>query len=313
MFFLLFALGACVGSFLNVCIWRLPRGESVVEPPSHCPSCNTRLQPIDLIPLVSQAALGSRCRYCKSKISWRYFGMEVLTGVLFALAGTRVIALQTAKNISWMDNPVPLLQILLVVSCLIVIFWVDYDTFTIPISAALLMGLTGVAADAWGVWKGTGALSLAPLFPGLDLLSAPLPTSVLGMLVVAAFFWTVRAVGSLLLKKEAMGFGDVFLVAAIGANIGWSGLLLLFFFLSVTVGALTGILMKTPRGIRAYRWAKRRMARYVSTQKALPGRLLRHAFRKQVPFGPMLAVGAYITLLYGEPLAQWYLGWVNGF
>jgi hypothetical protein len=73
---ILFVLGTCVGSFLNVCIWRLPRGESVVEPPSHCPSCNTRLQALDLVPLWSQVFLNARCRYCGNQISWRYFGIE---------------------------------------------------------------------------------------------------------------------------------------------------------------------------------------------------------------------------------------------
>src|SRR5687767_1150064 len=83
----LFILGAIVGSFLNVCIWRLPRHESVVHPPSHCPKCDTRLQPADLVPLVSQVLLIARCRYCSARISWRYFGIEFLTGCLFALVG----------------------------------------------------------------------------------------------------------------------------------------------------------------------------------------------------------------------------------
>ncbi len=79
-----FLVGASVGSFLNVCIYRLPRNESVVFPASHCPWCNTRLRLTDLVPLVSQLVLRSRCRYCGQWFSWRYFGVELLTGLCFA-------------------------------------------------------------------------------------------------------------------------------------------------------------------------------------------------------------------------------------
>ena len=85
IFLLLFVLGTLVGSFLNVCIWRMPRGESVVAPPSHCPTCNTRLTLLDLFPLVSQLYLRGKCRYCGAKFSWRYAGIEFTTGILFAL------------------------------------------------------------------------------------------------------------------------------------------------------------------------------------------------------------------------------------
>ena len=76
-----FVYGAVVGSFLNVCIWRLPRDESVVHPPSHCPHCAKSLAPADLVPLASQTLLRARCRYCGIGISWRYFGVELLTGL----------------------------------------------------------------------------------------------------------------------------------------------------------------------------------------------------------------------------------------
>src|SRR5665648_798312 len=79
---IIFIFGLIIGSFLNVCIYRIPREESIVSPPSHCPNCNTRLKPFDLIPLLSYLITGGKCRYCGMKISPRYFSVELLTGVV---------------------------------------------------------------------------------------------------------------------------------------------------------------------------------------------------------------------------------------
>jgi leader peptidase (prepilin peptidase) / N-methyltransferase len=81
-----FVLGAVVGSFLNVVLWRVPRGESIVSPPSHCPECDTPLEPIELIPIVSWVALRGRCRTCHTSISVRYPLVELATGLVFAVA-----------------------------------------------------------------------------------------------------------------------------------------------------------------------------------------------------------------------------------
>jgi leader peptidase (prepilin peptidase)/N-methyltransferase len=120
----LFILGICIGSFLNVCIWRLPRHESISEPPSHCPSCNTRLKPLDLIPLFSQLFLRGHCRYCNAKISWRYFGVELCTGLLFVLAGAQPALANAWQNGIAADPALHLLRDLLIISTLTVIFWV---------------------------------------------------------------------------------------------------------------------------------------------------------------------------------------------
>ncbi|HEX8234938.1 MAG TPA: prepilin peptidase [Abditibacteriaceae bacterium] len=372
---ILFVLGTCVGSFLNVCIWRLPRGESVVEPPSHCPRCDTRLQALDLVPLWSQVFLKARCRYCGNTISWRYFGIEFLTGVLFVLAGWRPGNLTGDSwwSAAWTGDAVYLLQLLVVMSCLVVIFWIDYETFLIPLSAALIIGLAGVAGDAWRVTQGMASLTDGTIIEGYALLPAPLPASVVAMVVTATLLWLLRELFSWIYGKEAMGFGDVFLVAGIAANIGWSALLGTFFFLSVMLGALIGVTLRIPRAVRAYRWATARAARTTITaatatlpptpesnvidatitdetvaaeetsepglgvtdsdadveepqistspqtstrdwsrSQSLAWPLARHAFRKSVPFGPMLAVGAIVTLLYGAQLNESYLNWVNG-
>lgn len=322
IFLALFILGVHIGSFLNVCIWRVPRGESVVEPPSHCPNCNTRLKALDLVPLFSQVFLRARCRYCGLKISWRYFGIEFLTGVLFVLAvlGSGYLS-GGGWNPIWVgsvEDAVRLAQTLFVISCLLVVFWVDYKTFLIPLSAALLIGLTGVATDAFLVWRGASPLTDGTFF-NVPWLPLEVPSSLLAMVVLASFLFLIRALASAIYGREAMGFGDVFLVAAIAANIGWNARLFTFFFLSAVVGATIGILLRVPHAVRVYRWAKRRENKararqeaereYSRTRWAWP--MARHAFRKAMPFGPMLAIGAILTMIYGARLNGAYWGWIQ--
>ena len=111
---------------------------------------------------------------------------------------------------------------------------------------------------------------------------------------------------SYIYRREAMGFGDVMLVGGIAANLGWNATLWTFVFLSVVGGALIASLLQMPRAIRAYRWAKNRARRYGST-RAAPSALVRRAFRKGIPFGPMLATGAVAALLFGAELNAAYL------
>lgn len=306
--FALFLFGAHVGSFLNVCIWRLPRGESVAHPPSRCPNCNTRLRPLDLVPLLSQILLHAKCRYCGQKISWRYAGMELLTGIVFAMVGAQSGNLSGGLTGEWIGDPVRLAQYLLVASCLIVIFWIDFETMMIPISSALLLGLAGVGADIWRVTQGSATLSDGAVF-GFKMLPAPLPGSLLAMVVAAFFIWVVRAIATWWYRREAMGFGDVFMVAGIAANIGWSELIVTFFFLSVLIALFIGVVAHLPYVIDVYRRGKvRDKSRRQRGQNPLAFLLARSAFRRlEMPFGPGIAVGALVTLLYGAQLTASYV------
>lgn len=299
---LLFVLGAHIGSFLNVCIWRMPRHESVSFPPSHCPNCNTRLKGIDLVPLLSQLILRGRCRYCGMKFSWRYFGIEFLTGMLFVMVGLQAGNLGGADFMaSWTGDPVRLVRDLIFMSTLVVVFFVDYDTRLIQLESVLLLGLAGVAFDAWRVYHG------APLSDGgilAAMLPAHLPGSILAMVVAATAVWITRELFTRFYGREAMGLGDVLLVAAIAANLGWNATIFTFFFLSIMIGSFVGISLQIPRSIRAYRWGKERNRRYGG--RPLAGTLARRAFRKVMPFGPMLAIGAVAALLYGVEINHWY-------
>lgn len=305
----LFCLGASIGSFLNVCIWRLPRGESVVYPPSHCPNCNTQLKGVDLVPLLSQLILGARCRYCKTKFSWRYFGIELLTGLLFLLVALRPGNLEgNGFMAAWVGDPARLARDLIFMATLVVVFFVDYDTRLIQLESVFLLGLAGVSYDAWRLYKQEATLTdgvwLQPWLP------APLPESVLAMVVTAALLWVVREGFSWYYQREALGFGDVILVAAIAATLGWNATLLTFFFLAVMLGATIGVALQIPRAVRSYKWGKIRSRKYGGQNLARA--LARHAFRKAMPFGPMLAIGAVAALLYGPQLNHSYMELLNG-
>jgi leader peptidase (prepilin peptidase)/N-methyltransferase len=312
LFAFLFILGATVGSFLNVCIWRLPRKESISHPPSHCPHCNTRLRALDLIPLLSQFFLRGRCRYCGAKFSWRYFGIELLTAVLFVLAGAQPGMIGGDWNALLTGDPWRLGRDLIFISCLLVVFWVDYDTKLIQLESVFVLGVIGVAWEMAQLWQGKTTLAAGVTVADVTFFQfpAPLPGAIVALVVTAAALWLVREFFSWIYQREALGFGDVMLVGGIAANLGWNATIWTFFFLSVVGGAFIAILMQIPRAFRTWRWAKKRRQRYGSTP-APPAALLRHAFRKGIPFGPMLAAGAIAALLYGAQLNTIYLNLWN--
>lgn len=295
----LFILGICIGSFLNVCIWRLPRHESISEPPSHCPACDTQLKPLDLVPLFSQLFLRGRCRYCHTQISWRYFGVELFTGILFVLAGAQPALAGVWQNGIAIDPALHLLRDLIVICTLTVIFWVDYDTRLIQLESVFLLGVAGAAYLLWQFWQAPEKV----LWYGI-------PGGLLAMVVCAAVLWLVRLIFSLIYGREAMGFGDVMLIGAIAINLGWNATLWTFVFLSVVGGALVGIMLQIPRAVRAFQWARSKSSS--DARNALAWPLARHAFRKGIPFGPMLAVGAIVALFYGAQINERYVEWLQG-
>ena len=310
IFLLLFVLGTLIGSFLNVCIWRMPRGESVAYPPSHCPACNTRLTTLDLFPLVSQVVLRGKCRYCGAKFSWRYAGIEFLTGIMFALVAIQPGNLSDLSFFaSWTGDSVKLLRDLIFMSTLTVVFWVDYDTRLIQLESVLLMGLSGLSYEGYRAYQSADAtviLTDGKILAGL--LPAPVPEAVLTAVVTAGGLWLLREAFSRLYGREAMGLGDVLLVAAIAPYLGWSALVITFLFLASVLGALIGTAFQIPRAARAYRWAKARRARYGGADWSKP--LLRRSLRAAMPFGPMLAIGAVAALLFGRQINDAYWNWM---
>lgn len=201
-------IGAVVGSFLNVCIRRLPLEESIVRPASHCPGCQTPIRPYDNIPIVSFLLLRGRCRACSQPISWRYPIVEGLTALLFvALAHRFGLSLGFVVQATF-------------VSALVVVTFVDLEHQIIPDVVSLP-----------GILVGLG-LALAGLGPAwIDSLA--------GVLLGGGFLWGVAAGYYALTGRDGMGGGDIKLLAMIGAFQGWASVLLVL-LLSSTFGSVAG-------------------------------------------------------------------------
>jgi leader peptidase (prepilin peptidase)/N-methyltransferase len=199
--------GACIGSFLNVVVFRLPRRQSVVTPPSRCPSCQARIAPWDNLPVVSWLLLRGRCRRCRAPISLRYPLVEAFTAALAVLCVLRFGATAHAASAFTL------------LCCLTAIALIDWEHMIIP--DPLSLGLLAVG------------LLLAPLCgPGLwrALLGAVVGG---GLLLVVGLVWEKAR------KVEAMGGGDVKLMGAVGAFLGATGALLTI-FLGALLGAIYG-------------------------------------------------------------------------
>jgi leader peptidase (prepilin peptidase)/N-methyltransferase len=220
---LVFVLGCVVGSFLNVCIYRLPRDRSVVAPPSYCPQCGVRLQPIDLLPLLSFLALGRKCRRCGGPISWRYFGVELITGLVF-------VAVWEASG----GRP-QVLSYWIFASVVIAVVFTDLDHMIIP--DKLVWAALAAAVLSEGLLVASGQPLLSVRLPGTAL---AVPRVVAGGVVGLLVFVFIRAFSQLLFRREGMGLGDVKLAGAIGAMLG-PALALLSFGLAIAIGAVLGV------------------------------------------------------------------------
>ncbi|MDR3543317.1 MAG: prepilin peptidase [Desulfosporosinus sp.] len=220
MYCLIFVFGLIIGSFLNVCIYRIPEGESIISPPSHCPSCETRLKPFDLIPLLSYLICCGKCRYCGLKISLRYFLVELLTGIAS-------VSLFFKYGLS-----VDFAAFLFFTYILIPVFFIDLDHQIIP-NQLVIVGLIGGAI-----------LFVYNLFLPFQIYADhrwwnPL----LGLLSGSGFLLGVSLIGLAIYKgDEVMGMGDIKLFAPIGLFLGWR-MTLLALFLAVILGGISSLVL----------------------------------------------------------------------
>ncbi len=204
-----FVLGALIGSFLNVCIYRIPAKQSIVSPPSSCPKCGHKIRWYENIPIISYASLLGRCSSCRTKISLRYPIIEALTGLLFVLVFHH-FAFSSATLIFW-----------LFVAALVVITFIDYDHQIIPDVISLPGIAVGFLCSFLGHWLGW-----------LD--------SLIGILVGGGILYVVAYGYEKLTKREGMGGGDIKLLAMIGAFLGWKAILPVIFFSSL-LGTFVGV------------------------------------------------------------------------
>jgi leader peptidase (prepilin peptidase) / N-methyltransferase len=202
-------LGLVLGSFFNVCIYRLPREQSIVWPGSHCPRCRHALAPRDNIPLVSFLLLKGSCRYCRKPISTRYPLVELLMAAL-------MVALAWRFGFSW-----SFLQYAVLAGALLVVTFIDLDFQIIP-DVISIPGL-GVGLGLSWLTGNPGWLS-----------------SLIGLLVGGGLLYLLAAGYELLTKREGMGGGDIKLLAMIGAFLGWTGVLLTV-ILAAVIGSLLGV------------------------------------------------------------------------
>lgn len=202
-------LGLCFGSFANVLIWRLPRNQSVVRPPSRCPGCGNTLKWYHNIPVISWLALRGKCGYCKTKISWIYPTVELITAVLFA-------AFYARYGISWTTLGFWYMSLTLVA-----VFFIDLEHQIIPNKLTYPGVVVGFATS---------------------IVSSHLPwhQSLLGAVVGAGIFVGVAVLGKAMFKKDSMGGGDVKLAAMLGAFLG-VGRILLVFVMSAAIGLVISL------------------------------------------------------------------------
>ena len=243
-----FVLGICIGSFLNVCIYRIPRNQSIVLPGSKCPSCGTRLGSLDLIPLLSYLVLKGKCRHCGAPVSARYFIVELLTGILF-------VSIYFRYGLTWHT---PIFWTL--TSILIAASFIDYEFHIIP-NGLVLAGF---------------AVALLANLSGYNI---PFLEGVYGLAVGGGFLGIVALASLLLLKKEGMGGGDIKLMAMVGLFIGWQATALAL-MLAVLSAALVSLLLMALK-------------------------LLKRG--DHIPFGPFLAIGSLLAILYGNEIINWYI------
>jgi leader peptidase (prepilin peptidase)/N-methyltransferase len=211
-----FVFGACIGSFLNVCIYRIPEGKSIVYPPSACPKCGCAVRFYDNIPILSYILLRGRCRRCRVRISLRYPMVELITGIA-------ALAIFLRYGLTWTTA-----VYFLFVAVLLVITFIDIDYQIIPDR----LSLTGI-----------------PLFFLLGFL-VPFVTwqdALIGILIGGGILYVVALGYQLLTGRDGMGGGDIKLLAMIGALVGWQGVLFTIFFSSLS-GTLIGLALILPAG-----------------------------------------------------------------
>ncbi|HZQ45209.1 MAG TPA: prepilin peptidase [Acidobacteriaceae bacterium] len=301
-----FLLGLLFGSFLNVCISRLPEHRSVVKPRSHCPKCLAPIQWYDNVPLLSWALLAGRCRKCKGAIPWRYPAVELATGLWFALVASRFLSLGSASE--WVDvasgrpyvlgTSLGLVAILILGFLLIGLVVMDWQTHTLPDAFTLTgtaIGFFLVCVQAIFLPRGVYDIHVNPKISlrmsspgsfqsrGDVFMTGPehlVWGRVLAICAAAAIPWLIRALYKAARKQEGLGLGDVKLMAMIAAFLGFASAMVAF-FVGVILGAVYGIVLLARR---------------------------RATTASQIPLGTFLCIGGLVAALLGGPMVTWYRG-----
>jgi len=275
-----FVLGAIIGSFLNVCIHRMPREESIVRPGSRCPACGAAIRFYDNIPLVSYLILRGRCRRCGRGISIRYAAIELLTAVLFAALFRRISSLPAITSF----GPSMELATALIFACvLIVISFIDLEFQIIPdvlsLGGLLLAILLSFVRTMPFFGQDDALFRAASTFFGLST-SFGFPFnfvhSLAGVLLGGGILYAIAKLYEIVRKTEGMGGGDIKLLAMIGAFCGFTGVVF-----SLVAGSIIGVMVGIPLML-------------------VKGKDTKYA----IPFGPFLSLGAIVYVMAGDGLIR---------
>ncbi len=247
-----FAMGLMLGSFLNVCIHRMPRDESLAFPGSHCPKCGKDIQWHDNIPVLSYLSLVGRCRYCKVRISVRYLIVELLTAMVI-----------TALFVKFGLSPKFFSYSIMTIG-LITASFIDFEHGVIPDIVTMGGIVVGLVL----------ALSFPSVMGEMSAKNSVL-NSVMGALAGGISIFLIGVLGKLMFKKEAMGEGDIWLLAMIGSFLGFR-MVLLTFFIAPFFGAIVGIIAKL---------------KYKS---------------ETIPYGPYLSLAALVSIFFAEKISGLY-------
>ena len=265
---LAFLMGLLVGSFLNVCIYRWPRDESVVKPRSHCPSCEKTIAWYDNLPILSYVLLKGRCRHCQAAISLQYPIVELLNALLYGY-------------IFWRYGVDPVgLKMALFISMMLILVFADWREYILP-DEITIGGLVIGSVLSPFVHLDGGPWRLVLLIFNKDYppWAVSVLESVTASLVIAGFLFLLGEAYYRLRKVEGLGFGDVKMVAMIGAFWGF-GTTFLTLIMGSIVGSLTGIAL------------------------VLVGR---KGWNYALPFGSYLGATAIVVTLWGDDILSWYL------
>ena len=251
----IFIIGAMLGSFFNVCIYRLPRGEGIIFPGSHCPKCQAQLKPWDNIPILSYIFLRGKCRYCNGIISSRYILVESITGLLY-------LGLYLRFGLG-----VEFFYYIFFISVLVIITFIDIEHFLILDKITYPSMVVGLMAC---------------------LIKKDLAGGAIGLLVGAGIIYGIVVVSAVILKminhpckdEGGMGLGDVKLGGVMGVFLGWK-FVLVALFLACLFGSIIGLFLI-----------------FLKLKKRTD----------YIPFGPYLAMGSLVVVLWGEKVLGWYLG-----
>ncbi|MDX2185204.1 MAG: prepilin peptidase [Gemmatimonadaceae bacterium] len=281
-------VGAAIGSFLNVCVSRWPAGLSVVAPRSRCPRCGRPITWYENIPVVSWIALRAKCAGCGLPISVQYPAVELLVAALWA--GAVVVS----------GPGFTALRLAVFATLLLGIVLTDAQFFEIPDGFTV----TGLVA-------GLGGALASALMGDVGAPFAPLPDALVGACAGAGLIAIAGWLGEVVLKREAMGFGDVTLMAMVGAHVGsWRSLLVVFAGALLGTVGIVAMRLVRPTALAPSAAAERGTATEVEADAAAaePGLPAEGSLPEQaLPFGVFLAPAALVVLWWGDAAIAWYL------